>query len=123
MIGYVAIGGAIGAAARYLVMSRVALWLGSAFPYGTLAVNIFGSVLMGALIVLFARMASVSQPIQAMLTVGMLGGFTTFSTFSLDTVTLIERGEVSAVFLYALLSVIGAVSGLFLGIYVTRLIV
>lgn len=116
----VGIGGAIGAMLRYLVMGRIGHWLGINFPYGTLTVNILGSFIMGVLIVLFARMASVPQNIQALVTVGVLGGFTTFSTFSLDVATLLERGDYSPALLYILASVMGSIGAIFLGLIIAR---
>lgn len=118
---YVAFGGGIGAALRYLWMGAVARTLGNDFPYGTLTVNILGSVLMGVGVGVLARMASEHDAAyRAFLMVGLLGGFTTFSAFSLDAVTLIERGAWGAAFLYALLSVALCVGGLFAGLYLVR---
>lgn len=116
----VGLGGAIGAMLRYLVMGRVGHAFGLSFPYGTLMVNILGSLTMGVLIVLFARMASVPQHMQALVTVGVLGGFTTFSTFSLDVATLLERGDYSPALLYILASVVGSIGAIFLGLIIAR---
>lgn len=122
MIFLIALGGALGSAARYYVMSLVSHGFGKNFPYGTLCVNILGSFIMGVMIVAFARLLSVSQPVQAMLTVGFLGGFTTFSTFSLDTIVLIERGDISSAIIYVLLSVTGSLLGVALGLTISRMV-
>lgn len=116
----IALGGAIGSVMRYLLMGRVGHWLGLGFPYGTLVVNIAGSFMMGVLIVVFARMASVPQHAQAFFTVGVLGGFTTFSTFSLDIATLLERGDYAPSLLYILASVAGGIAAIFLGLMIAR---
>ena len=88
------VGGGIGAALRHAVNRAALHWLGSGFPAGTMIVNIAGSLVIGLLIGLFAAYPSISQPARLLLVTGMLGGFTTFSTFSLDALTLWERGHV-----------------------------
>lgn len=119
----VAAGGAAGSVARYLAMSGIGHWTGSGFPYGTLVVNVMGSFVMGALIELMALVWSPSQEMRALLTVGVLGGFTTFSTFSLDVVYLLERHQLAATALYVLASVVVSVLALFAGLGVVRQIV
>lgn len=116
----IAAGGAAGAVGRYLVMSQVAHWMGDKFPYGTLAVNVLGSLVLGVLIELFALSWSASQETRALLTVGVLGAFTTFSTFSMDTVLLIERGQTAAAALYIVASVVLSVGALFAGLSIVR---
>jgi CrcB protein len=118
----IAAGGALGAVARHLLSHRVAALMGSSFPYGTLMVNILGSFLMGLLVTLVAKKFSLSMEMQAFLTVGLLGGFTTFSAFSMETVLLIERGVWSQALLYVAASVLFAVGGLFAGMFVGRVI-
>lgn len=116
----VAAGGALGAVGRHLVSrASVHLW-GTSFPWGTVLVNVLGSLAMGALIELAALKLSMSLEMRAFIFVGLLGGFTTFSTFSLDAVTLFERGAVLPAFFYVLGSVIASISGLFLGLYLVR---
>ncbi|SCA55270.1 putative fluoride ion transporter CrcB [Candidatus Terasakiella magnetica] len=115
---YVALGGAIGAVGRFAVVSMVGHWAhgaGSNFPYGTMVVNILGSFILGALIELSALAWSPSPEIRAMLVVGMLGAFTTFSTFSLDVVTMATRGAWGHVALYMGLSVALSVLALYMG--------
>ena len=122
----VAAGGAIGAAGRYVLAGwaerLLSAWLGGGIPYGTLAVNVIGSFLLGVLVELLALSLSVSPELRGLLVVGVLGGFTTFSAFSLDTVLLLERGELGRAALYVLLSVCLSVGGLFAGLRLMRLV-
>ncbi len=116
----IAAGGAIGAVGRHYVGVCALRWLGTAFPYGTLAVNVAGSFLMGVLVGLMAAKWSVGAELRAFLTVGVLGGFTTFSAFSLDFATLVERGETALAAGYVAASVILALAGIFAGMHLTR---
>lgn len=111
----VAAGGALGALARYWLASTLALWVGGGFPWPILAVNALGSFMMGLLVDFFALKGSFSLEMRAFLTVGLLGGFTTFSSFALDAALLIERGQLLTAFLYIALSVGLALGGLILG--------
>lgn len=122
MILAVAAGGAIGAVARYLVMIQAAHLLGAAFPWGTLTVNVAGSFVMGALIELMALVWSPGPELRAFLVVGLLGAFTTFSTFSLDVVTLAERGQWTSAGCYILGSVVLSVAGLLAGLKLFRVL-
>ncbi len=123
MILAVAAGGAFGAVARYLVMVGVGRLLGPHdFPWGTLTVNVVGSVLMGVLIEVLALTWSPSQEVRALLVVGVLGAFTTFSTFSLDVVGLFERGQTLFVAAYVVGSVLLCVGGLLAGLHLMRLV-
>lgn len=117
---YVALGGAVGSAGRYLVMSLMGRWFGPTFPYGTLTVNIIGSILMGVLIGWLAKMSAGNEALRVFIAVGVLGGFTTFSAFSLDVVTLYDRGAHMAVLLYIVASIVLSVVGLFAGMAVMR---
>ena len=116
----IAIGGAVGAVARHLVGAQMLRLLGSGFPWGTLTVNVVGSFAMGALVELMALRWSVGPELRAFMTVGVLGAFTTFSTFSLDVAVLGERGEVLPAALYVLLSVGLSISALFFGLWLFR---
>ena len=117
----VAAGGALGAVARYGAGIGVARILGIEFPYGTLLVNIFGSFLMGVLVGLLAQhMPAWQNEARLFVAVGVLGGFTTFSAFSLDTIVLIERGALVPAGLYVLGSVALSVGALYLGLLITR---
>jgi len=117
----VGLGGAIGAMSRFGFSSMVGRHWPMAFPLATLLVNIIGSLVMGLFIGLMARMLPVWQnEARLFVAVGILGGFTTFSSFSLDTVVLIERGELLQAGAYLLLSVVVCLVGLYLGLLVTR---
>jgi CrcB protein len=118
-IGFVALGGAVGAMARYGVNISATHVFGHGFPWGTLIVNILGSFLMGVAIVKFSQI-HISQEFKTMIITGFLGAFTTFSTFSLDAVTLWERGEMLHAFLYVTASVIISISALFLAMWLLK---
>jgi CrcB protein len=117
----VASGGAIGSVARYLVGVGMARVFGVAFPYGTLAVNVIGGFLMGLFIELLARRFEGSPELRLFIAIGILGGFTTFSSFSLDVVVLWERGELAIALSYVLASVILSIGALFLGLWLARM--
>jgi CrcB protein len=121
-MGYliVFLGGGIGAALRHGVNIAATRTVGTAFPYGTLAVNVAGSIAMGALAAYFAFRGDASQHWRLFLTTGILGGFTTFSAFSLDAVVLYERGEMGLASLYVLASVGMSIAGLFAGLALVR---
>ncbi|MHA1151213.1 MAG: fluoride efflux transporter CrcB [Alphaproteobacteria bacterium] len=116
----VALGGAIGALARYLMVGRFEHWFGTGFPYGILAANVLGSFLMGVLIELMALAWSASPDMRALLTVGLLGSFTTFSGLSLRTLLLFEAGAPGQAALYALASVLLSLIGIFAGMRLFR---
>lgn len=120
VIAAVAAGGAIGAVARYVVMAGVTHYLGPGFPWGTLVVNILGSFAMGVLIELSALVWSPGPEIRALIAIGLLGAFTTFSTFSLDVVSLLQRGALVPAGLYVAGSVLLCVAGLYAGLAVVR---
>jgi len=123
MILAIAAGGALGAVLRHYVGSLMLSLTGMTFPWGTLSVNVIGSFLMGALITYFANVWNPSSEIRGFLTVGLLGAFTTFSTFSLDAVTLYERGATLAAMGYILASVVLSISALFAGMALLRQLV
>ncbi len=114
------IGGGIGAALRHGVNVGCARLCGTAFPYGTLTVNILGSLVMGLLAGYFAYRGEASQAWRLFLTTGILGGFTTFSTFSLDAALLWERHEVLLALAYVFASVVFSILGLFAGLALVR---
>ncbi len=120
MILMVALGGAIGSSFRYLVGVAATRLFGIGFPWGTLIVNIVGSFLMGALIVALALRYSVSNEVRAFLAIGVLGGFTTFSSFALDVVALYDKKQYFASMGYVSVSVICSILALFLGMAVVR---
>jgi CrcB protein len=121
-MGYLVVflGGGVGAALRHGVNLAAARLLGTGFPFGTLTVNVLGSLVMGLMVAWFAFEGSPSQHWRLFLTTGMLGGFTTFSTFSLDTALLYERGELGLAAFYVVVSVVAGLTGLFGGLAVIR---
>jgi len=116
----VAAGGVTGAVARYLVYVLVAHLLGTGFPYATLIVNVVGSFAMGALVETMALVWSTSTEMRLFLTTGVLGAFTTFSTFSLDFAVLFERRAYTLCALYTIASFALSVGALFVGLHVMR---
>lgn len=122
VFGYIVVflGAGLGGALRHGVNIAALRMLGSGFPYGTLTVNIVGSLMMGLLVGWFADKTDPGQAWRLFLTTGILGGFTTFSTFSLDTALLFERGQSGMAALYIALSVGLALGGLFAGIFIIR---
>lgn len=120
MLLAVAAGGACGAVGRYLAVDWVGRVLGHGFPFGTLAVNIIGSVVLGMLVETMALKWSPSTEMRAFMVIGVMGSFTTFSTFSLDVVTLMTRGQTLAALGYVAASVVVCVVGFWLGMAVLR---
>ena len=116
----VAFGGALGAVIRYVMMSGIGHFTHAGFPYVTLAVNVVGSFALGSLIEVMALSWSPGQEMRSFLVVGVLGAFTTFSTFSQDVVFLMERGELSSAGLYIALSVVLSIAGVFAGMILFR---
>jgi len=122
MLLFVAMGGALGAIGRYLAVVGVTAMMGQGFPYGTLVVNVVGSFVLGALTEAMVLSLSVSQEVRALLVVGMLGAFTTFSTFSLDVIVQLERGHLVPAAVYILSSVTFSVLALFAGLRLMRMV-
>ena len=116
----IAIGGAIGALCRYGLSITIHNWLGRGFPYGTIGVNILGSFTMGICYVMLIERLNVSTELRAGVMVGVLGAFTTFSMFSIETLNLIEAGESMKAGINILLSVTLCVSGCWLGMVLGR---
>ncbi|HEY0622542.1 fluoride efflux transporter CrcB [Sphingomonas sp.] len=116
----VMLGGAIGAGARHMTgRAALALW-GPGFPWGTLIVNLVGGLAMGLLAGWLAARASGDDALRYLLGVGVLGGYTTFSAFSLETATMLQRGEYAVALLYILASVAGSILALFAGLHIAR---
>ena len=119
----VAVGGAIGASLRHLVNLGSLRLVGMNYPWGTMAINIAGSLAMGVFIELLARRFNASNELRLFIATGILGGFTTFSAFSLDFAVLWERGAALPALAYAIASVTGSILALFLGLWLARSIV
>lgn len=116
----VMLGGAIGAAARYHLGRLTTHIMGPGFPWGTLAANLLGGFAMGLLVGILARFIDGGEQIRLFVAVGVLGGFTTFSSFSLELILMLQRGEMAAAFTYIALSVAGAAAMLALGLWAVR---
>ncbi len=121
-IALVASGGAIGAVSRHLSMALVTKLAGHGFPYGTLTVNVLGSFAMGMLVAWLAGFSKSNEPWHLFLAVGILGSYTTFSTFSLDVITLIERQQYALAAGYILASVLLSVAALYGGLMVFKVL-
>jgi len=118
----VAIGGGSGAMLRYLVGRWALVAFGPGFPFGTLAVNLLGGLLMGLLVGVLARVDEGGEHLRLLLGVGVLGGFTTFSAFSLEMVNMLTRGEAGVAVGYGLASVLGSMAALFIGLWIVRFV-
>ena len=121
-MGYLAVfvGGGVGAALRHGVNRAALAWLGPAFPYGTLFVNVIGGLCMGLLAELLLVKGGGSQEWRLFLATGILGGITTFSAFSLDAAVMWERGDHAALAAYVLGSVVLSIAALFAGMAAVR---
>lgn len=118
---YVAVGGAIGSVIRYAMMNLIGHHWGNIFPYATVIINITGSLLMGLLIGWLARTLPANAPdMRLFLAVGVLGGYTTFSSFSLDAIILMENGKWLQMLIYIASSVIFSLAGLLAGLAIMR---
>jgi CrcB protein len=118
----VILGGGIGSGLRHGVHLAAARWIGPEFPWGTLSVNVVGSFLIGALAAWFAFRGDsyTTQSLRLFLTTGILGGFTTFSAFSLDFALLFERGEPMLAIVYVVASVLLSIAAIFAGLWLVR---
>lgn len=114
------LGAGLGGALRHGVNMLSLRLVGAGFPAGTLAVNIVGSLLMGVFVAWFGLKADTGMTMRLFLTTGLLGGFTTFSAFSLETALMVERGAYALAGFYAVVSVVCSVAGLFAGLAAVR---
>jgi CrcB protein len=124
-MGYliVFLGGGLGAALRHGINIFAARFAGTSFPYGTLFINIAGSLAMGLIAEYFALKGGLPQHWRLFLTTGILGGFTTFSAFSLEAALLYERGQLAGAAIYVVASVVLAIGALFAGLAIVRMLV
>jgi CrcB protein len=122
LFGYIIVflGAGLGGGLRHGVNIAALRLFGASFPYGTLTVNVAGSLIMGLLAGWFAIKADPGQAWRLFLTTGILGGFTTFSAFSLDVALLYERGTLRLTALYVLASVVMSIAALFAGLFIVR---
>jgi len=121
---YVMLGGAVGAGFRYQISAIVLHRLGPGFPWGTWIINLLGGLLMGVLAGVLAKQLAPAhgEPLRLLMGVGVLGGFTTFSAFSLETANMLLRGQVLLATTYAVSSVAGSIMLLFAGLFATRVL-
>ena len=117
---FIAVGGSIGAVLRYAASLGVVSIMGRGFPYGTLFVNVVGSLLIGLLSVIMLDRFNVGPEWRAAVFVGVLGSFTTFSTFSLETLNLLEQGELVAAITNVMLSIVVCLIAVWLGVVLGR---
>jgi fluoride exporter len=115
-----ALGGALGSVARYVLGFYAGAAFGTAFPWGTLVINVTGSFLIGVLAELFALRWQVSPELRIFLIVGICGGYTTFSAFSLEVMTLIDRGAAAQAAAYIVGSVVISLAALYAGLFLVR---
>ncbi len=120
VLAAVALGGAIGSVARFVVASLLQSPVWAGFPFGIFAVNVSGGFIMGVLTELMALKFSVSLEVRAFLTTGIMGGYTTFSTFSLDSALLIQRGAMVSAAGYIVGSAVLSILALFCGLWLVR---
>ena len=115
-------GGALGSMTRFAMTQGVVWWLGSSFPYATMKINILGSFFMGLLVKSAGEVGSPSATMLSFFKIGVLGGFTTFSSFSLDAVSLMDHGDWVGFGAYVFGSVVASIGGLIAGMELTEVI-
>lgn len=114
------LGGGLGAGMRHLTGLAALRLLGPGFPWGTIVVNVFGSLIMGVFIALLGRKLQVNNEVRLLVATGFLGGFTTFSAFSLDVAVMWERGASTTAFIYIIASVVLSITAVFAGLWLVR---
>ena len=116
----IAAGGAIGALLRFWMSNGIYAWLGRGFPYGTLAVNVLGSLLMGFLYIVMIERLALAAEWRGFMLIGLLGAFTTFSTFSIETLNRLEQADYARAVGNMVFSVLACVGAAFLGVMLAR---
>ncbi len=119
----IAAGGAVGAISRYCMTGSVGQMLGYSFPFGTLSVNVLGSFLMGLFAILLTEKIPLDDSVRLGLITGMLGAFTTFSAFAMDTLGLMESGAVMKALLYVMASVLVCIVAAWAGVFIAKQII
>lgn len=119
---YVFVGGGLGASIRYWISGLIPRWIGSGFPYANLFINVSGSFLIGLMMTAFEDRFLVNPSLRVFLTIGILGGYTTFSSFSYETIALLNNGEVYRATLFVTLSIGLCLIGTFLGTALGKLL-
>ncbi|MBF0447174.1 MAG: fluoride efflux transporter CrcB [Magnetococcales bacterium] len=119
---FVAAGGSVGAVLRFLVSGWVYQWLGRDFPWGTLVVNVVGSFFMGFLFFLFTGRFLINSDLKTAILVGGLGALTTFSTFSIETLALLEAGSTFSALANAVVSVVFCVAAVWMGMWMAKMV-
>jgi CrcB protein len=123
MLWFIAVGGALGSVCRFLLTGLVQRQLGTTFPFGTLMVNVTGSLLLGALLRYSLDTPGVSPEMRALLATGFCGGYTTFSTFSYETMALLQSGDYRRAGGYALASVVVSLLAMYAGLEFARVLI
>lgn len=118
----IALGGSLGAVCRYWVATSTYAWLGTEFPFGTLLVNVSGSLLMGFLALVFTEKFVIPEELKYAILVGFLGSYTTFSTFAMDSLNWLHNGAWMKAAVYMLISVFGSLLGVWIGYLGARFI-
>ncbi len=116
----VGLGGAFGACARYLLSKQAGIWFGTLFPYGTLMVNVIGAFIMGLVIALVDKSIIQNEALRLLISVGFLGALTTYSTFSLDTLSLIQQQEIIKAGVNILANTVLSISAVYVGMWLVR---
>lgn len=119
---FIAVGGAVGALARFAVASYVGNRMGSRFPYGTMLINLSGSFLIGVVMTVIAERASINRNIVFLVPIGFIGAYTTFSTFEFETLRLVQDGQVLPAFTNITLSILIGFAMVWLGVFVGRML-
>ena len=117
------LGGGFGAITRYVVIDQINKINPNMFPYGTIAVNVFGALMIGIIYYLLISKIIINEHLRVFITIGFLGGFTTFSAFNLDFFQLVESGNILLAINYAVITFVTTIIGFYIGYSITKLII